>query len=116
MGKLTTHVLDTASGKPGAGVRVSLYACLANGRELLASTITNSDGRTDSPLLEKESFRAGTYELEFSLGDYFKKSGAQQVDPPFLDVVVIRVTLSGDEQYHVPVLASPWSYSTYRGS
>ncbi|MGI9203470.1 MAG: hydroxyisourate hydrolase [Woeseiaceae bacterium] len=115
MGKLTTHVLDTASGKPGAGVRIRLYG-LADGRELLTSAITNSDGRTDSPLLDVKSFQAGTYELEFSIGDYFKANGARQSEPPFLDDVLIRVTLSRDEHYHVPLLASPWSYSTYRGS
>lgn len=116
MGKLTTHVLDTASGKPGAGVRIRLYVLLADGRELVTSAITNSDGRTDSPLLDAAAFQGGTYELEFCVGDYFKTSGALQADPPFLGDVVIRVTLSDDEHYHVPLLASPWSYSTYRGS
>ena len=115
MGKLTTHVLDTASGKPGSGVRIRLYA-LADGRELLTSVITNDDGRTDLPLLDAETFQAGTYELEFSVGEYFQATGGRQSDPPFLDDVVIRVTLSTDEHYHVPLLASPWSYSTYRGS
>ena len=89
---------------------------LADGRELLTSTVTNDDGRTNAPLLDTQSFQAGTYELEFSVGDYFNATGARQADPPFLDDVVIRVTLSGDEHYHVPLLASPWSYSTYRGS
>ncbi|MGI9260434.1 MAG: hydroxyisourate hydrolase [Woeseiaceae bacterium] len=115
MGQLTTHVLDTASGKPGAGVRIRLYG-LAHGRELLTNVITNSDGRTDLPLLDTKAFQAGTYELVFSVGDYFKESGGQNADSPFLDDVVIRVTLSDDEHYHVPLLASPWSYSTYRGS
>ena len=116
MGKLTTHVLDTASGKPGAGVRIRLYGLMASGRELLTSTITNSDGRTDAPLLDTEAYQAGTYELEFSVGDYFREHSVQQADPPFLSDVVIRVTLLDNEHYHVPLLASPWSYSTYRGS
>jgi len=115
MGKLTTHVLDTANGKPGAGVKVRLFS-MENGRHLVASTETNADGRTDKPLMVGETFRSGVYELEFSVGDYFGSTSASQADPPFLDDVVIRVTLSGDDHYHVPLLVSPWSYSTYRGS
>jgi len=115
MGKLTTHVLDTANGKPGVGVKVRLFS-MENGRHLVASTETNADGRTDEPLMAGETFRSGVYELEFSVGDYFGGTNASQADPPFLDDVVIRVTLSGDDHYHVPLLVSPWSYSTYRGS
>jgi 5-hydroxyisourate hydrolase len=115
MGKLTTHVLDTANGKPGVSVKVRLFS-MENGRHLVASTETNADGRTDEPLMAGETFRSGVYELEFSVGDYFGGTGASQADPPFLDDVVIRVTLSGDDHYHVPLLVSPWSYSTYRGS
>lgn len=115
MGKLTTHVLDTAHGKPGSGISVKLFS-MANGRHLVASGVTNKDGRTEGPLLEGETFLSGTYELEFSVGPYFDQSGARQNDPPFLDDVVIRVTLTGDDHYHVPLLVSPWSYSTYRGS
>jgi 5-hydroxyisourate hydrolase len=115
MGKLTTHVLDTANGKPGASVKVRLFS-MENGRHLVASTETNADGRTDEPLMAGETFRSGVYELEFSVGDYFGGTSASQTDPPFLDDVVIRVTLSGDDHYHVPLLVSPWSYSTYRGS
>jgi 5-hydroxyisourate hydrolase len=115
MGKLTTHILDTASGKPGSGIGVKLFS-MANGRHLVASAVTNADGRTDDPLLEGETFQAGTYELEFSVGPYFRESGAVAAEPPFLDDVVIRVTLSGEDHYHVPLLVSPWSYSTYRGS
>lgn len=115
MGKLTTHVLDTANGKPGSGISVRLYS-MENRRHLVASADTNEDGRTDEPLLCDETFRAGTYELEFSVGPYFRHAGNIDIDPPFLDDVVIRVTLSGDDQYHVPLLVSPWSYSTYRGS
>jgi 5-hydroxyisourate hydrolase len=115
MSTLTTHILDTANGRPGTGVSVRLFS-LANGRHLVASAVTNDDGRTDDPLLESETFRPGVYELEFSVGDYFAGRGAEQADPPFLENVVIRVTLAGDDHYHVPLLVSPWSYSTYRGS
>lgn len=115
MGKLSTHVLDTASGKPAAGVGVKLFS-LHNGRHLVASTVTNDDGRSPQPLLGGETWRAGSYELEFAIGSYFRDKGTQQAEPPFLDDVVIRVNLSHDENYHVPLLVSPWSYSTYRGS
>ena len=115
MGKLTTHVLDTSGGTPGAGVGVKLFS-MENGRHLVASAVTNSDGRTDNPLLEGDTFRSGAYELEFAVGDYFRTSGAAAGDPPFLDDVVVRVTLMSDQSYHVPLLVSPWSYSTYRGS
>ena len=113
MGKLTTHVLDTANGGPGSGIGVKLFA-MENGRHLVASAVTNADGRTEQPLLEGETFRSGTYELEFSVGAYFDVGGAGA--PPFLDDVVIRVNLSGEAHYHVPLLVSPWSYTTYRGS
>lgn len=115
MGKLTTHVLDTAGGRPGAGIGVKLYS-MENGRHLVASASTNRDGRTDAALLEGDTFRSGVYEIEFSVGDYFREQGARIAEPPFLDDVVLRVTLAGDEDYHVPLLVSPWSYSTYRGS
>jgi 5-hydroxyisourate hydrolase len=115
MGKLTTHVLDTTSGRPGSGVGVKLFS-MENGRHLVATAVTNEDGRTEEALLEGETFRSGTYELEFSVGPYFRAAGASQSDPPFLNNVVIQVTLSGDDNYHVPLLVSPWSYSTYRGS
>ena len=115
MGKLTTHVLDTANGKPGSGVRIRLFS-LENGRHLVASTVTNSDGRTADPLMEGETYVAGIYELEFSVGDYFSGADASHGERPFLDDVVIRVTLGEDDHYHVPLLVTPWSYSTYRGS
>ena len=114
MGRLTTHVLDTARGVPGGGIGVKLFA-LDGGRHLVASTVTNGDGRTDEPLLHDDTFRAGTYELEFSVGEYFSDAVAGS-DPPFLGDVVIRVALADGEDYHVPLLVSPWSYSTYRGS
>ncbi len=115
MGKLTTHVLDTAAGRPAAGVVVKLFA-MENGRHLVATATTNADGRTGDPLLESGTWREGTYELEFAVGDYFCRTEARRSEPPFLDAIVIRVTLSGDDHYHVPLLVSPWSYTTYRGS
>ena len=115
MGRLTTHVLDTANGKPGNGIAISLYS-LEGDRKLLTTAVTNADGRTDSPLLEEGDFRAGSYELEFAVGDYFAAAGNEVADPPFLGDVVIRVSLADDSHYHVPLLVSPWSYSTYRGS
>ncbi len=115
MAQLTTHVLDTANGKPGNGIRISLYS-LDGERKLLATAVTNADGRTDRPLLDENTFRTGTYELEFSVGEYFVDAGSRVADPPFLDDVVIRVSLADPSHYHVPLLISPWGYSTYRGS
>ena len=114
MGRLTTHVLDTARGKPGAGIRVKLFA-MSGGRHLVASAVTNDNGRTDEPLLEGDTFKKDTYELEFLVGEYFRSAGVETADPPFLDEVVVRISLA-DADYHVPLLVSPWSYSTYRGS
>ncbi len=115
MGRLTTHILDTAHGGPAPGVAIRLFA-IRDSRDLVANATTNSDGRTPYPLLEDEVFETGTYELEFDLGAYFRSRGASLAEPAFLDTVVIRFAVSGDEDYHVPLLASPWSYSTYRGS
>jgi len=115
MGKLTTHVLDTARGKPGAGIRVKLFS-LAGGRHLVASTVTDADGRTEAPLLEGDTWRPGRYELEFLVAEYFAAAGLVLDDPPFLDDVIVRVSLAEGQNYHVPLLVSPWSYSTYRGS
>ena len=115
MGKLTTHVLDTARGRPGAGIRVKLFS-LGGGRHLLTSAVTNADGRTDRPLLDENECRAGTYELEFTVSEYFAAAGLPLSDPPFLDDVVVRFSLAEGQSYHVPLLVSPWSYSTYRGS
>ena len=116
MGRLTTHVLDTASGMPGAGITVDLYR-LDGGRERLKSLVTNADGRTDAPLLQGDEFAVGSYELVFHVADYFRARGDALADPPFLDEVPIRVSLAEpDGHYHVPLLASPWSYATYRGS
>lgn len=115
MAKLTTHVLDTARGRPGAGIRVKLFS-LAGGRHLVASTVTNEDGRTDQPLLEGDTWRAGKYELEFLVSEYFAEAGLPLADPPFLEEVIVRFSLAEGQSYHVPLLVSPWSYSTYRGS
>ena len=115
MGKLTTHILDTASGQPAADVGIRLYAI--NGqRQLLADTASNGDGRTDAPLLEGRAMRTGAYELEFDIGDYFARQGHTVEGPRFFETVILRFAVNGDEDYHVPLLASPWSYSTYRGS
>jgi len=116
MGRLTTHVLDTARGQPAAGLRVDLFS-LDGGRRLVGSTITNADGRADAPLLEGDAFRAGGYELLFHAGDYFRGSGTPLASPPFLDEVPIRFGVADPTRhYHVPLLLSPYAYSTYRGS
>lgn len=116
MGRLTTHVLDTARGLPGAGIQVDLYA-VAGESKLLKSAKTNQDGRCDSPLLEGGEFAAGVYELVFHAGRYFAAQKVALADPPFLDQVVLRFGVADpDAHYHVPLLVSPWSYSTYRGS
>ena len=94
---------------------LELYS-LGDQRRLLKTAITNSDGRTDEPLLQGESFHTGVFELVFAVGDYFARSDLVTTDPPFLDRVSIRFGIAADEHYHVPLLVSPWSYSTYRGS
>jgi 5-hydroxyisourate hydrolase len=118
MGRLTTHVLDTANGRPAAGVRVTLRALDgADGGRLVAEATTNADGRTDAPLLAGEGFKPGRYELVFDVGAYFAAAGAAQADPPFLGQVPVRFGIADrDGHYHVPLLVSPWSYATYRGS
>lgn len=118
MGRLTTHILDTANGRPAAGVRIELVALdEAGGRTPLATATTNHDGRTDRPLLEGDAFKPGRYELVFHIGAYFAGLGARQPDPPFLDTVPLRFGIAdAAAHYHVPLLASPWSYATYRGS
>ncbi|MBA1156521.1 hydroxyisourate hydrolase [Microvirga mediterraneensis] len=117
MGRLSTHVLDTANGRPARGVAIELFSLEGEQRRSIARTVTNADGRTDAPLMTGEAFRTGTYELVFSVGAYFKALGTATADPPFLDTVPIRFSLAEpDGHYHVPLLVSPWSYSTYRGS
>ena len=117
MGKLSTHVLDTAHGRPAAGVAIALYAMQGDTRSLLAQATTNADGRCDAPLLSGESMRAGRYELVFAAGDYFAAQGVALPDPPFVDRVTIAFGIADPGQnYHVPLVVTPWSYSTYRGS
>ena len=115
-GFLTTHALDTASGRPAAGMALELFRIEGDGRRSLKKLQTNADGRTDEPLLAEDEFETGLYEIVFDVGDYF--AGAPGVaDPPFLDRVPIRFGIADPSaHYHVPLLASPWSYSTYRGS
>ncbi len=115
MGRLTTHILDIAHGRPAAGVLVELRR--AGDTTLLASTRTNADGRCDKPLLEGAAFVPGEYELLFHVGDYFRGLGVKLADPPFLDRIPLRFGIAAAEQhYHVPLLVSPFAYSTYRGS
>ena len=114
-GRLTTHMLDTVAGRPAAGVKITLHEIGASARGLLVETVTNTDGRTDRPLIVGEPLRIGTYELSFHVGDYFR--GATAADPPYLAIVPIRFSIAEPEaHYHVPLLATPWSYTTYRGS
>jgi 5-hydroxyisourate hydrolase len=117
MGKLSTHVLDTTQGKPGAGVVVELYAVGAAGRTLLKTETTNGDGRCTAPLLEGPAMVPGRYELVFAAGDYFAAQGVDLPEPRFIDRVTIAFGIaSAHENYHVPLVVTPWSYSTYRGS
>ena len=116
MSKLTSHVLDIYSGKPGVGIKVDVYYISDSKRNKLNTAVLNKDGRTDKPLVEGSNFKEGKYELVFFVGDYFKKK-TNLPETPFLDEVVIRFGISNpNEHYHVPLLVSPWSYSTYRGS
>lgn len=113
MARLSTHVLDTAAGRPAVGVRIELY----QGERRLLETVTNQDGRTDQPLLSGETIPTGKFELRFHIGDYFKATGVALPDPGFLDVVPIRFGVAEPRgHYHVPLLASPFGYTTYRGS
>lgn len=117
-GRLTTHVLDTAAGRPAAGLRIELWAVRADGsRDLLREATTNQDGRIDGPLLSGGAFSAGSYELVFHAGDYLRAAGHALVDPAFLDIIPIRFGIAdAAAHYHVPLLISPYGYSTYRGS
>jgi 5-hydroxyisourate hydrolase len=117
MARLSTHVLDTARGIPAAGMDVDLHALRGTDRVLVTSIVTNADGRTDAPLLSGDRIEPGVYELTFQAGDYFRRTGAVVSDPPFLDRVVIRFGIADAAgHYHVPLLLSPYGYSTYRGS
>lgn len=116
-GFLTTHVLDTALGLPAEGLRIELFRLNGDAREKLAEMQTNADGRTDSPILPSEDFAVGTYELIFHAGEYLRASGQDGTEPLFLDQVPIRFGMSeAESHYHVPLLLSPYGYSTYRGS
>ena len=115
VGRLTTHILDTVHGKPAAGVLVELHRVA--GGERIAAVRSNSDGRCDRPLLEGEAFAKGEYELVFHIGEYFRGLKVPLPEPAFLDRVVLRFGIADEAaHYHVPLLVSPWSYSTYRGS
>jgi 5-hydroxyisourate hydrolase len=117
MSRLTTHVLDTAHGCPAAGLSIALYRIRGDRRERLVSTRTNNDGRCDGPLLAGETMQVGTYELVFQVAEYFRSRGVDLPEPPFIGEAVIRFGVARtDQHYHVPLLVSPWSYSTYRGS
>lgn len=117
MGRLSTHVLDTVNGGPAAGVEIELQRLDGSEWTSLLRVRTNKDGRTDEPVLSGAPFKAGTYMLTFHVGAYFKSRGTPAADPPFLDAVPVRFTIAEpDGHYHVPLLVSPWSYSTYRGS
>ena len=118
MPRLSTHVLDTAHGRPAQGVTIHLSRISDDGaRTLLVRTSTNADGRTNQPLLAEETFATGLYELEFHVGAYFRDLGASLAEPAFIDIVPIRFGICDPGgHYHVPLLVSPWSYSTYRGS
>ncbi len=118
MAGLSTHVLDTVRGRPAEGVAIELFAIEADGaRRRILRTITNADGRTEAPLISAAAARIGSFELVFHVGDYFRRTGAATADPAFLDAIPIRFSVADPAaHYHVPLLASPWSYATYRGS
>lgn len=117
MGKLSTHVLDTTQGKPGAGVKVELYAVKEGQRTLVKTETTNQDGRCNGPLLEGDAMQPGQYELVFAAGDYFAAQGLALPSPRFIDRVTIAFGIAhADQNYHVPLVVTPWSYATYRGS
>ncbi|MGB6054152.1 MAG: hydroxyisourate hydrolase [Burkholderiaceae bacterium] len=117
MGKLSTHVLDIGRGRPAAGVAIELYAVDGSARLLLKRATTNADGRCDAPLLDGEAMRAGRYELVFAAGDYFAAEGVDLPSPRFIDRVTLAFGIADPAQnYHVPLVVSPWAYSTYRGS
>ncbi|WP_224501415.1 hydroxyisourate hydrolase [Celeribacter litoreus] len=116
-GFLTTHVLDTAKGLPAEGIQIALFRLTGEDREKIATAVTNSDGRTDAPILPAGDFVTGTYELVFYAGDYLRSTGQAGAEPLFLDEIPLRFGISDPEShYHVPLLLSPFSYSTYRGS
>ena len=115
-GYLTTHVLDTARGLPAAGMKIELYRLDGQDRVLMKTVTTNDDGRTDAQILPTEEFATGVYELVFYAGEYLDRAGTPPEEPRFLDVIPLRFGMSEDLHYHVPLLLSAFSYSTYRGS
>jgi len=116
-GRLSTHVLDTHAGRPAVGVAIELYEFAGDRAHRIATATTNADGRTDTPLIGGRPLPSGRYELRFAVGDHFRSRGIEQGDPPFLDIVPLRFSIVEPEgHYHVPLLCTPWSYSTYRGS
>jgi len=117
MARLSTHVLDTSRGAPAAGIDIELHVLRGADRVAVAAAVTNADGRTDAPLVSADRLEPGTYELTFHAGAYFRRAGVALADPPFLDQVVIRFGVADPAaHYHVPLLLSPYGYSTYRGS
>lgn len=118
MARLSTHVLDTAHGCPASGVKIELHRLAADGSWHAVKTVkTNADGRTEAPLLSGDAYKVGTYMLTFHAGDYFRARGSTLMEPAFIDIVPLRFSIAEpDGHYHVPLLVSPWAYSTYRGS
>ena len=116
MAKLSTHILDTVHGAPAAGVLVELFRLDGAAAQLIVAMRTNADGRTDKPLLEGDAVKHGLYRLVFHIGDHFRTKGLQLAEPPFIDVVPVEFGLEEGGSYHVPLVCSPWTYSTYRGS
>jgi 5-hydroxyisourate hydrolase len=117
MGQLTTHVLDTVAGLPAAGVRIDVHELpTSGGSSLLSTVLTGKDGRCPGPLIAGDAFRAGRYSLTFHVGEYFRRRGIALPEPAFIEEALIRIGVAhADQHYHVPLLASPWSYSVYRG-
>ena len=117
MAKLSTHVLDAAHGRPAPDLSITLYRTTESGRERLVATRTNADGRTDAPLLSGDTIPVGVYEIDFEAGEYFRAMGIELPQPAFVDRVTLRFGIAdGTGHYHVPLLVTPWTYSTYRGS
>ena len=116
-GRLSTHVLDTHAGRPAVGIAIELYELAGERAHRIATAVTNADGRTDEPLIGSRPLPIGRYELRFAVGNHFRSRGIESGDPPFLDIVPLRFSIAEPEgHYHVPLLCTPWSYSTYRGS
>jgi 2-oxo-4-hydroxy-4-carboxy-5-ureidoimidazoline decarboxylase len=116
-GRLSTHVLDNHAGRPAAGMGIELYEFAGERAHRIAETVTNQDGRSDAPLIAGRPLPIGRYELRFAVGDHYRRRNVQGDDPPFLDIVPLRFSIAEPEgHYHVPLLCTPWSYSTYRGS